>query len=92
MSLIVVHVMYVQYVNSFHLYCKSRYLWRNLHRWQKIYTAPAVTTGTKLTSVTSSAENRRGWLAIVKLKPLSILISLFEQNCQMLSQAVIIEK
>ena len=23
----------------FHLYCKSRCLWRNLHRWQKFYTA-----------------------------------------------------
>ena len=23
----------------FHLYCKSRCFWRNLHRWQKFYTA-----------------------------------------------------
>ena len=31
-------------------------------------------------------EYGKGWLAIAKLKPLSLFISLF-QNCQMLSQA-----
>ena len=33
----------------------------------------------------------KGWLAIAKLKPLSLFISLF-QHCQMLSEALIIEK
>ena len=33
----------------------------------------------------------KGWLAIAKLKPLSLFISLF-QHCQMLSLALILEK
>ena len=33
----------------------------------------------------------KGWLAIAKLKPLSLFIPLF-QHCQMLSKALIIEK
>ena len=44
-----------------------------------------------LCNVKISCLSVKGWLAIAKLKPLSLFISLFTQ-CQMLSQALIIEK
>ena len=33
----------------FHLYCKSHCFWRNLHHWQKFYTAAGVTALTIFT-------------------------------------------
>ena len=42
-------------------------------------------------NVNNFSNFSKGWLAIAKLKPLSLFISLFK-HCQMLSKALIIEE
>ena len=44
----------------FHLYCKSRCFWRNLHRWQKFYTS-AGTDGTDKFHLWFQAGEEKKW-------------------------------
>ena len=59
----------------FHLYCKWRCFWRNLHPWQKFTLPPAVTALTNITSdLKCVVEYDTKWFISVTLQQVFILI------------------